>query len=139
MIIVSKLILAGTNLYGWLLPDGSFHQVPEAHHAQWAAKYLKESFNGDLEDYSLPYSHNWLRIIDNGSSTNTWTDDKLHRLQVFLMKKGVTGSSRTYFLDGELNSCIVTTFEDLLVANKLGDLRKRFPANEISSLYNALV
>lgn len=135
MLKVSK-ILTSNRIYGWLLPDGSYHPVSFAGHEDWALgnhsrlNITKESLETESV-YDIAFKNGWLRLTAHGASTDTWTDAKLHRLQEFLMTQSIATSNFGYQLDyhalrnGRRSwETYDTTVQDLLVANKISDLAR---------------
>jgi len=133
MIRVSKILknAHGFKIYGWIFPDGSYHQVGFGLHAPWTAERLGVEYNGNCNDYSLGYNQGWIRVVGDGASTNNWTDQRLYTLQKFLMTRGLPDSYK-YYLDTDLGNdamslwghknSIATTIGDLLIVDHIRDL-----------------
>ena len=122
MLKVSK-ILTASNIYGWLEPDGTYHEVEDEGHL----KFMEEYFGTYEETYRRTFELGWVRVIQNGAETLKWDNKRLHLLQTFLMKQGLVANNRPYYLDsydGLEGRDIITTTEDLLTANKYSDLAR---------------
>jgi hypothetical protein len=120
MLKVSRILFASGDLYGWLLPSGEFHQVPEYGHARFAMAHLDYKGGNDGSVYAVAFDAGWIRIMGIGAEARVWNTAYLHRLQDLLLSKGISGGDATYYLDG--TSVIKTTLDDLLAANNINSL-----------------
>jgi hypothetical protein len=132
MLKVSRILTANST-YGWLLPSGEFKPVPngEEHHDVARAYFgpefaVHDSMYGD-EYYQLAEQHNWIRLTGCGAQAYSWTSSKLHRLQEFLMSRGVENLSKVFYFEegpriGHNTKTIKVTLDEVLTANKASDL-----------------
>lgn len=128
---VSRLLTANTNVFGWLLPDGSYHEVDTIYHVQWACRYLGIEYRlGSATDYGYFLRLGWIRMVRDGAFAENWSPKNLHRLQEFLMSMQIsTGKYHLEWMspsqyDHDDEESIITTIEELLVVNRMSELRK---------------